>query len=91
MDSNEDDVDSADTDPVEFFLPDDDDFDHNRGQSRMTSPTEEDHLRGREMDVVSEEKSNERNGDKERLQKHLILMLTTAMKMERRKIASTMM
>ena len=71
MDSNEDDVDPADNDPVEFLLPDDDDFDHNRGQSRMTSPTEEDHLRGGEMGVVSEEKSNERNGDKERLQKTL--------------------
>ena len=53
---------------MELLLPDDEDFDHDRGQSRMNSPTKIDCLGGEKSGVVSEEKTrendeyNERNG-----------------------------
>ena len=45
--------------PVELLLPDDEDFDHDRGQSRMNSPTKIDCLGGKKSGVVSEEKTRE--------------------------------
>ena len=54
--------------PVELLLPDDEDFDHDRGQSGMNSPTKIDCLGGEKSGVVSEEKTrkndeyNEGNG-----------------------------
>ena len=41
---------------MDVLLPDDEDFDHDRGQSRITSPMENDHLRGVGGDVVSKSK-----------------------------------
>ena len=44
---------------MELLLPDDEDFDHDRGQSRMNSPTKIDCLGGEKSGVVSEEKTRE--------------------------------
>ena len=44
---------------MELLLPDDEDFDHDRGQSGMNSPTKIDCLGGEKSGVVSEEKTRE--------------------------------
>ena len=56
MDGNKEGGDSLTDGPVDVLLPDDEDFDHDRGQSRMMSTTENDHLRGVGGDIVSESK-----------------------------------
>jgi len=63
--------DSLEDNPVELLLPDDEDFDHNRGQSRMNSPTKEDCLGGVKSGVVSEEKTTENDEDNEQFGKTL--------------------
>ena len=54
MDDNEEGAGDFFTDgPVEVLLPDNEDFDYDRGQSRMPSPIENDHLRSVGGDLVA--------------------------------------
>ena len=67
MDGNKEGVDSLNDGSVKFILPNDKDFDDNKEQSRMRSPTENNHLRVVEGEVVSKEKANENDEDNEQL------------------------
>lgn len=59
MDGNKEGGGHLNDNPVELLLPDDEDFDHDRGQSSMNSPTKIDCLGGKKSGVVSEEKTRE--------------------------------
>ena len=53
MDGNKEGGDSLTDGHLDVLLPDNEDFDHDRGQSRMPSPIENDHLRSVGGDLVA--------------------------------------